>query len=97
MKKSTFDNFVNDFRHFSLRLSERYELFITFEEYLFLSKLPYLRNSKTRKNDYGKPDCKIGLLKIKGVDVKVLKRIGGNKSLLTALPLNHYENKRISP
>lgn len=74
------------FSHFALRLVERYDIFITFEEYVYLSKLPYLRNPKVKKKN-GKVDCKYGYLIIKDKKVKVIKSVREPKPLLTALPI----------
>lgn len=70
------------FRHFALRLSERYNLLITFEEYKSLCKKEF--HGVVCKGSKGEPDIK-GFMDIHGVKVLVVKR--HNKDILvTALP-----------
>ena len=92
---SKIDKLAFDFRHFALRLFERYDMTITFEYYKELSSLPYLKNRKVRVDEDGKPNSVIGFLKIYNKKVMVLKSLRGNKSLRTALPLTHKENKKL--
>lgn len=76
------------FTHFAQRLIERYNVFITYEEYVFLSKLPFLRTPKMRIDKVKNKHCVEGFLTIQGQKVRVLKSaIGEAKQLLTALPL----------
>ena len=79
------------FSHFALRLSERYDILISFEEYVLLSKLPYIQKPKMVKDKKGNPDHKVGWLTIKEKKVKVLKSVKTNKPLLTALPVSKKE------
>lgn len=73
------------FSHFAMRLLERYNISITFEEYISLCKLPYLRGSKIKTNKNNGYKYKYGKLIIKGVNVHVYKALSGNKPLLTAI------------
>lgn len=72
------------FRHFSLRLSERYGVLITFQKYQELCAYPYLQKSKIRKTANRKP-CIEGFVKIEGIKVRVIRDIN-HKKFLTALP-----------
>jgi hypothetical protein len=76
------------FRHFSMRLHERYGVFITFEEYLELNKIKYLKKQKIIKNKEGKRRL-IGYCNIKNVNVLCCRSIN-SKIFITALP---FENK----
>lgn len=71
------------FSHFAMRLLERHNIYIVFEDYYFLSKLPYLRNPKKYKDGN-----EFGTLIIKGHRVKVLRANwkGGVHPLLTVFP-----------
>ena len=71
------------FSHFALRLSERYNLLISFEDYVYLSKLQYIQKAEFRVT------CKVGFLNIKGIQVRVMKSTKRLKPLLTALPINN--------
>jgi transcriptional accessory protein Tex/SPT6 len=81
------------FGHFALRLVERYNIFITFEEYVSLSQLPYLKKPKMRiDNEKGFHACE-GFLKIQGTDVRVIRStVHYEKPLLTALPIKKCLN-----
>jgi hypothetical protein len=72
------------FRHFSLRLSERYGLFITFDEYVEFCRLPYIRGSKYIKNRDGQM-IKDGIVVIQDIKVRVLRSTSKYTPLLTAL------------
>lgn len=77
---------IKYFRHFSERLSLRYDILITFEEYVQLCKIPIdvllVQTSDTRKKSL------LGYLQIKDKKVKVVKefQIDGSP-LTTALPV----------
>jgi len=72
--------------HFSKRLYERYNLYITFDEYLTLCHAP-----EEKIKDIDKK-VKSAVIKIKGFDVLVLKQKYGTRLLLTAL--NFRKNSR---
>lgn len=76
------------FNHFSQQLFGRYGITITKEEYIFYSLLPYLQKEKKDK----KRMAVTGILRIKEVEVKVVKCLYPPKLLLTALPIK--KNKR---
>jgi len=73
------------FRHFSLRLAERYNILISFEEYVDICSRTYLKEAKYVSEENKNSIC--GFLNIKGIDVKVIKRNNKPKALLTALPI----------
>ena len=77
------------FRHFAMRLIERYNISITFDEYLKLCEIPYLRCQKLKKN--GEITYYKGSLDIKGVRVYVYRSTYGVKPLLTAIPIKKNE------
>lgn len=79
------------FPHFALRLSERYGLLITFDEYVELCKAQ-IPNAKL-KIEEGKPDVYMGYLKINGVKVRVY-RSKEYKVLTTAVPMKYQQNKK---
>lgn len=87
--------FLKHFHHFALRLIERYDIYITFEDYTHLSGL-YLKKPKLKKDSNGKITCKEGFLIIQNKKVRVLKAVSMNvKPLLTALPeKNTYRKKK---
>jgi hypothetical protein len=72
------------FRHFGMRLIERYGLFITFDYYMLLCKIKP-EECKPKKNSPHPVD--VGYLKVHDQRVKVLKDTTRHKLLLTALPL----------
>lgn len=80
------------FKHFAMRLAERYNVFITFEHYLMLNRL-YLRQGKVIKGNDNRL-VNIGYLKINEIDVLVLRGFHGPNLLLTALPINSIMLKR---
>lgn len=83
------------FPHFALRLSERYGILITFDEYAELSDY-YIKRGKLRLKD-GKPDIYIGYLKIHGTEVKVFKSAKTYKVLLSAVPHeDHFIKKSVN-
>jgi len=67
------------FRHFGMRLIERYGLYITFEHYLTISGWR-LKNATPVKTELE------GYLTIQGVRVRVIKNKKNHRLLLTALP-----------
>lgn len=86
MKKKTLNNLQYLFRHFASRLSERYNILITFEEYVELCKLPFIRSQKLKVN--GDKFYYKGNVIIKTVKVNVYRSTIGMKPFLTALPIN---------
>ena len=94
-KKTKDDVFRKFFPHFSLRLSERYGILITFEEYANLCAL-YLQRPKFEAKD-NRPPIKTGYLKIHGVEVKVMKSTSLHKQLLTAIPHeDHFKKRKVN-
>lgn len=80
------------FRHFALRLSERYNLLITFEEYKSLCEKEF--HGVVCKSSKGEPDIR-GFMDIHGVKVLVVKR--HNKDILvTALPPKSLSAKNLT-
>lgn len=77
------------FPHFSLRLSERYGLYITFEEYVRLCcKVPLINWKKRKSKEGWHIPCMQGFIYVQKTKIKVRKSIGGNFTpLLTALPI----------
>ena len=86
MKIKSVNNMQFLFRHFSMRLIERYNVFITFEEYVNLCKTPFIRNQKLKVN--GDRYYLKGNIDIKGTRVNVYRSPYGLKPFLTALPIN---------
>ena len=78
------EGYIKTFKHFSLRLVERYGLFITFEEYVFLCELPFIKKPK-RVNNHSIE----GVIKIQNINVKVIKSMWRKdfRPLITVLPL----------
>jgi hypothetical protein len=74
----------NKFKHFGMRLYERYGIMITFEQYVTLSKLPYINKGRTHKDTFGELSI-VGNLYINGVEVKVAKSIKGIRPLITVM------------
>ena len=79
------------FRHFSMRLIERYNVYITFEDYLQLNKIKYLQKQMYKKNDENRISI-TGFITIKGVKVKVVRSLK-DKYLVTAVPLTNNKNE----
>lgn len=77
--KEVTGDFFSIYNHFAKRLQERYGLHITRKEYKSLCKEPYKVISEKR-----------GILMVdvvfKGVDVRTIRRKGGGRLLVTALP-----------
>lgn len=80
--------YIRCFKHFALRLSERYGIFITFDEYVELCKFDYIKFQK-RVETYDKVERlrNEGWLIIHNTPVKVIRNVGVYKPLITALPL----------
>lgn len=78
--------YKNNFRHFGSRLSLRYGILITFEYYVILCKLSWLKNAETKPRTDGRGLCRIGILEIDGCEVVVVKSLHlPGKPLLTVL------------
>lgn len=73
--------------HFNQRLNERYGIEITLDEYLTIRKD---RIQVIRKEQHKV----IGILKIKGVDVLVVREKYRKKKLITALPFKNCKLKQ---
>jgi hypothetical protein len=72
------------FRHFAMRLSERYGICIKFEEYVLFCNLQFLRRQK-RIIKEGKAPYLRGEIKIQGVEVIVYRSMTKYKQLLTVI------------
>lgn len=81
------------FRHFGMRLIERYGIYITFAEYLKLRKTPLMDSEPYPRTWYR---CDVGYLEIQGKRVRVLKE-SKRRLLTTALPLLKHEQKEHRP
>ena len=87
--------YVKFFRHFAERLSERYGVLITFQEYVKLCDVTYLKRSKIDRKD-GRVIAKIGYIEIQGVNVKCVRQSSNPKLFITALPIkNNNERNNI--
>lgn len=86
MKQKTINRLQFLFRHFAMRLHERYNVLITFEEYVKLCELPFIRCQKLKEN--GEKSYYKGNVDIKGVRVNVYRSTHGIKPFLTAIPIN---------
>lgn len=73
------------FRHFSKRLNERYNLLITFNQYLELCSIDKLENEMLFTRANGKK-TKHGYININNTLVRVYKDPKEPKALMTALP-----------
>ena len=86
MKQKTINTLQYFFRHFSLRLSERYNILITFEDYVELCKMPFIKSQKLKTK--GETSFHKGNIEIKGIRVNVYRGTYGMRPFLTALPIN---------
>jgi hypothetical protein len=73
------------FRHFAMRLMERYNISITYEEYVSLCQLKYIQKQEYIVKENQKPFLK-GFIFIKDTRVMVYRDIGWCHQFLTALP-----------
>lgn len=71
------------FRHFAMRLLERYNISIIYEEYVSLCQLPYIHGQKYVAKENNMPFLK-GYIIIKDTKVLVYRDAGIYKQLLTA-------------
>ena len=94
MKQQTVNRLQFLFRHFAMRLLERYGVLITFEEYVQLCKIPFIRCQKLKEN--GKNSYYKGNVDIKGVRVKVYRSTYGCKPFLTAIPINKNSKTQLN-
>lgn len=76
--------YQKNFRHFAMRLLERYKISIIYSEYVSLCQLPYIHNQKLVKKPDSFPFYK-GYVMIKDVKVFVYRDAGTYKSFLTAI------------
>lgn len=79
------DEWMKAYEHFRLRLNERYNLDISFKEYVLLTKERVDKIKVTSKNK-----C-LGWLTIRGQKVLVCKEMKRNRFLSTALNPNSIE------
>ena len=86
MNETRLEQLQRHFRHFSLRLVERYNIFITFEEYINFCNLPRIYDEVYIKRNDGRT-CFKGYIKIKGKKISVYRQSSRPRALLTALPL----------
>jgi hypothetical protein len=84
MKETRLEKLQYHFKHFSLRLAERYNIFITFEEYVDLCNLPRIYDEIYIKRPDGRT-CFKGYIKIKGNKINVYRQSTRPRALLTAL------------
>lgn len=73
------------FRHFSLRLYERYGILITFDEYVKQCNKQSIEDEIYLKREDGRT-CFHGFVRIKGERVRVYRQPSRPRALLTALP-----------
>lgn len=73
------------FRHFAMRLLERYDISIVYEEYVSLCKLKYIRKQEYIVKENQMPFFK-GFVIIQDTKVMVYRDAGGYRQFLTALP-----------
>lgn len=85
---SRLEKLQHHFRHFGNRLYERYNILITFEEYVYYCNLPEIKNAIKVEREDGRTSMQ-GFLKIKGRQVKVYRQSCRPRALLTALPLKN--------
>ena len=76
------------FRHFGARLYERYNILITFEEYLKVCNECQIKNGILVERENKKASI-VGFIKIKSKKIKVCRQINKPRGLITALPLNY--------
>lgn len=74
------------FKHFSIRLNERYNILITFNEYVELCNLSLLKREELLRRPNGSK-CLHGYIDIKNTLVRVYRDHKKPKALLTALPI----------
>ncbi len=72
------------FRHFAMRLAERYNIFITYEEYLQINKSGRLKKQRYKMHSDGHIGL-VGYVTIQNKEVKVCRDYN-HRTLLTALP-----------
>jgi hypothetical protein len=75
------------YHHFNERLSQRYGIDITIDEYIILGKTQMQAVHKEKHKI-------IGVMKIKGVDVLVVRERYRKRKLITALPFKNIDNKK---
>ena len=85
MESTDINVYIKFFRHFAERLSERYGVLITFQEYMKLCEVPYMKKSKFDMKD-GKM-AKVGYIEVQGVTVKCVRSMSQPKVFITALPI----------
>ena len=79
--------YIRFFRHFAERLSERYNVLISFEEYLKLCTVIYLKKAKFEIRNGQKGQ--VGYIEIKGINIKCVRSLDKHKAFITALPKQH--------
>lgn len=96
MASTDINVYIKFFRHFAERLAERYNILITFEDYVKLHKIWSLKKAKFDKRN-GKKSV-IGYAYIQGVKVKCVRAAGKPKVFITALPITKpNESKQTTP
>jgi hypothetical protein len=73
--------------HFNQRLNERYGIEVTIDEYMVLRR----ENIEVCRKEKHKI---VGIMKIKGVDVLVVREKHKKKKLITALPFHNYKTTK---
>ena len=74
---------AGSYHHFNERLQQRYGIEITIEEYIKLCRT-HIDRVKNQPNKI------IGVMKIKGVNVLVVRERYRKRKLITALPFKNY-------
>jgi hypothetical protein len=82
------DQWRKAYDHFRKRLNDRYNIDVSFPEYVLLTKQRVERIENQSQNK-----C-IGWLKIRGVNVVVVKEIKRSRFLSTVLQSNLFMNKK---
>lgn len=86
--------YIKHFRHFSERLALRYNILITFEQYVFLcDEKPSI--VKTKFDDQNRKTI-LGYINFNDSKIKIIKSMWiEGKPLITALPMKHkFKNLR---
>jgi len=88
--------YIRCFKHFALRLSERYGIFITMDEYVELCKLDYIKFQV--RLDISKKTHRLrnsGWVLIHNKPVKVIRNAGVYKPIITALPICKHDKPMV--
>jgi hypothetical protein len=86
MEKNRLEKLQHFFRHFGARLSERYGILITFEEYIKECNKPFIKDETWITREDGRTSIH-GFIRMKGQSIRVYRQPSRPRALLTALPL----------